>query len=181
MQGLAEPRRRRFLELDLGEAGYRFLGTLTLILAGIVLVSAGVVLVKRWVRTWLPLPTMDRVLAMSGEEFERALRQICEREGWWVELTPRSGDFGADLLMSKNGRKVVVQAKRWRKSAGIKAVQEAAGARDVYGADEAWVVCTSGFTKAAVKQAKASRVRLRDGAWLANELSRLGKANQTAA
>ncbi|MBN8691182.1 MAG: restriction endonuclease [Armatimonadetes bacterium] len=103
---------------------------------------------------------------MSGEEFERALRQILEREGWAVELTPRSNDFGADLVIHRQGRRVVVQAKRWRRPAGIKSVQEAAGARDRYRADEAWVVSPSGFTRSAVEQARASRVRLKDGDWL---------------
>ena len=107
---------------------------------------------------------------MSGEEFERALRLLLEREGWRVELTPRTGDYGADLVISREGQRVVVQAKRWKKPAGIRAVQEALGARDRYRAEDAWVICPSGFTQAAVRQAKASRIRLKDGAWLGKRL-----------
>lgn len=138
-----------------------FLVFLCLILMGLLWI-----IVKCWVRRLMPLPTLGAIEKMSGEEFERALRQILEREGWAVELTPRSNDFGADLVIHRQGKRVVVQAKRWRRPAGIKSVQEAAGARDRYRADEAWVVSPSGFTRSAVEQAKSSRVRLKGGDWL---------------
>ncbi len=40
------------------------------------------------------------------------------------ELTPETGDYGADLVLSKDGRKIVVQAKRWKNVVGIEAVQQ---------------------------------------------------------
>jgi restriction system protein len=128
-----------------------------------------------WLRRIGRLPDFDRLNSMSGIEFERALRQIFERDGWRVELTPRSGDFGADLVLSKPGKRLVVQAKRWRRPVGIRAVQEALGARDRYRADEAWVVTQSTFSRAARAQAEASRVTLKDGEWLASEIWRLSE------
>lgn len=139
------------------------------------------VVIGRWLRRLGRLPRMERIHAMTGREFELALRQIFERDGWWVEMTPRSGDFGADLVLRKEGKRIVVQAKRWKKPVGVRAIQEALGARDVYRADEAWVVTQSLFTHAAAEQARASRVVLRDGAWLASELSRLGSASRDVA
>ncbi|MEH7272628.1 restriction endonuclease, partial [Neobacillus vireti] len=71
-----------------------------------------------------------------------------------------SGDFGADLLLKKDRKKIVVQAKRYSKDVGIKAVQEVMGARSYYKADEAWVVSNSYFTKAARELARNGNVAL---------------------
>lgn len=107
---------------------------------------------------------------MSGTQFENTLRQLFERDGWRVDLTKLTGDFGADLILHKDGKKVVVQAKRWKSPVGIRGVQEVVGARDTYKADEAWLVCCSTFTNAAIAQASASKVWLRDRAWLEAKL-----------
>lgn len=156
--------------LDFGTPFLKAFWPFILVALGIVALQVAWLYLKRWGRRFLPLPTAERVSQMSGEEFERALRLLLEREGWRVELTPRTGDYGADLVISREGQRVVVQAKRWKKPAGIRAVQEALGARDKYRAEEAWVICPSGFTKAAVRQAKASRIRLKDGDWLGKRL-----------
>lgn len=103
------------------------------------------------------------------------LRQLLERDGWKVELTPKSGDYGADLVIRRQGVKVVVQAKRWKKPVGVKAVQEALAARDIYRADEAWVVTNSTYSRAACRQAEASRIVLRDGDWLAHKIGELNR------
>ncbi|SDE75650.1 Topoisomerase DNA binding C4 zinc finger [Fontibacillus panacisegetis] len=75
-------------------------------------------------------------------------------------MTKAAGDFGADLIIQKDGKKIVVQAKRYSKNVGIKAVQEAQAAIAHYGASEAWVVTNSDFTAATYDLAKSNRVRL---------------------
>jgi len=55
---------------------------------------------------------------------------------------------------------VVVQAKRYSKAVGLKAVQEVTSAKPHYKADEAWVITNSSFTKAAEKLATSNNVRL---------------------
>ena len=83
-------------------------------------------------------------------------------KGYDVELTPYVGDYGADLVLKERGKKIVVQAKRYQSSVGVKAVQEIIPAMNVYGADEAWVVTNSYFTKQALTLAKANRVKMVD-------------------
>ncbi|CAG7651263.1 restriction endonuclease [Paenibacillus allorhizosphaerae] len=99
---------------------------------------------------------------MSGREFEEYLGQLFKFYGYSVIVTKEVGDFGADLVLSKDGIKIVVQAKRYSKNIGVKAVQEVHSAISYYNASEAWVVSNSGYTKAAITLAKTNNVRLID-------------------
>lgn len=53
---------------------------------------------------------LDAVGRMPWAEFDAALRQGFARDGWNV----RSADRGADLLLERPGRKVLVAARRWK-------------------------------------------------------------------
>ena len=101
-----------------------------------------------------------QVDAMSGAEFEEFLRLRYKAEGYAVRKTPYTGDYGADLILEKGQQKIAVQAKRYKSNVGIKAVQEIAAAKLHYGANEAWVVTNSFFTKAALELAKSNKVKL---------------------
>lgn len=101
-----------------------------------------------------------RVDAMSGAEFEEFLRLRYVAEGYNVQKTPYAGDYGADLILEKGQHKIAVQAKRYKSNVGIKAVQEISAAKLHYGADEAWVVTNSFFTKAAAELARSNKVKL---------------------
>ncbi|MFK9092798.1 restriction endonuclease [Bacillus salipaludis] len=46
-----------------------------------------------------------------------------------VCLTSVTGDYGADLVLSTTDKKIVVQAKRYNKKVGLKAVQEIVSAK----------------------------------------------------
>ncbi|WEK56243.1 MAG: restriction endonuclease [Candidatus Cohnella colombiensis] len=59
---------------------------------------------------------------MSGRQFEHYLNHLFKAHGFSVTVTQAAGDFGADLVISKDGRKLVVQTKRYSKNVGIKAV-----------------------------------------------------------
>lgn len=59
---------------------------------------------------------------MPGREFEEYLRVLFRERGYQVQLTPATGDFGADLILSAKNKKIVVQAKRYKKNVGLKAV-----------------------------------------------------------
>ncbi|MFD2613523.1 restriction endonuclease [Paenibacillus gansuensis] len=97
---------------------------------------------------------------MDGHRFEHYLAQLFKFHGYRSEVTKASGDYGADLVISKDGRKIVVQAKRYSAKVGIKAVQEAFAAIAHYGAAEAWVVTNNDYTDAAYALAKSNKVRL---------------------
>ncbi|WP_379135249.1 restriction endonuclease [Paenibacillus sp. sgz500958] len=97
---------------------------------------------------------------MDGVQFEKYLGHLLRAQGYKAEVTKAAGDFGADLLIQKDGKKIVVQAKRYSKNVGIKAVQEAQASIAHYGAAEAWVISNSDYTTAAYDLANSNRVKL---------------------
>ncbi|ULO10416.1 restriction endonuclease [Paenibacillus sp. 19GGS1-52] len=97
---------------------------------------------------------------MEGIQFEQYLGYLFRGQGYKTEVTKAAGDYGADLILQKDGKKIVVQAKRYSKNVGIKAVQEAQASIAHYGAVEAWVVSNSDYTTAAYELAKSNRVKL---------------------
>lgn len=103
---------------------------------------------------------MLEVDKMLGRTFEEFLQVLLKSRGYYVQITPASGDYGADLILSAKGKKIIVQAKRYRKNVGIRAVQEIASARSYYKADECWVITNSYFTDPAKKLARSNQVLL---------------------
>jgi restriction system protein len=104
--------------------------------------------------------TMYHVDAMSGYDFEKFLAEVFQTAGYDVEGTKLSGDQGADLFVSRFGKKTVIQAKNYSGSVGNAAVQEAISAKSFYACDEAMVVTNSYFTRSATELATAASVRL---------------------
>lgn len=98
--------------------------------------------------------------AFTGKQFEDYLHTLFSKLGYSVTLTKTTGDFGADLILYKDGTRIVVQAKRYSKKVGIKAVQEVYAAMSYYKASSAWVVTNNYFTDAAEQLAKVSTVKL---------------------
>jgi restriction system protein len=105
---------------------------------------------------------MHEIDKMDGIQFEHYLKELFKSQGYIVEVTKASGDFGADLILKSKEKKIVVQAKRYTNNVGIKAVQEISAAMKYYNAHECWVVTNSYFTKAAEKLASTVHVRLID-------------------
>ena len=97
---------------------------------------------------------------LSGIEFEEFLAGLFRVEGYEAELTPTSGDYGADLILSKSGRRIAVQAKRYVGSVGVQAVQEALSGQAYYQCDTAWVISTGSFTNNAMELAQKSGVKM---------------------
>ncbi len=107
---------------------------------------------------------------MSGVDFERFLSSMFRRLGYSSEMTATMGDYGGDLVLRKGAVKTIVQAKRWNRIVGVKAVQEVVAAKGYYDADFAIVVTNSTFTRQAEELARANRVELWDRARLAKML-----------
>lgn len=101
---------------------------------------------------------------MEGYMFEDYLKLLFFYLGYKVEQTQKSRDYGADLILinPENKKKIIVQAKRYNKPVGSKAVQEILAAKLHYGADYAWVVTNQTFTDQAELLAKENLVRLID-------------------
>ena len=102
---------------------------------------------------------------MSGIEYERYVASKLLKQGFKkAEVTPGSGDFGADIVgKDKHGREVCVQCKKYQGSVGVSAVQEVIAATRYYKCEYGMVVTTSTFTPAAKKMAAQTCVVLQEG------------------
>ena len=103
---------------------------------------------------------MSQIDALSGVEFEGFLKKLFEKMGYFVETTKKSYDFGADLVISKNGTKSIVQAKCLNKTVGAKAIQEIIGAKNHYNVQNLMVVTNRYFSKEAETMALENDVKL---------------------
>jgi restriction system protein len=98
---------------------------------------------------------------MDGTTFELRLEALFRSLGYRAEVVGSArGDYGGDLVIAKDGKRSVVQAKCWRKNVGVKAVQEVVAARGYYSADSAFVVTNRHFTQQAQELAKRNDVKL---------------------
>ncbi|MHC0038805.1 restriction endonuclease [Pseudoneobacillus sp. C159] len=116
---------------------------------------------------------------MTGTQFEYFLKLIFTDQGYKVQTTKVTGDFGADLVMTKGEKRIVVQAKRYNSRVGIKAIQEVVSSIAHYQANEGWVVTNNEFTDAAIQLAKSNRIKLIERNELIQMLSSL-EEQQTA-
>lgn len=105
---------------------------------------------------------IEQIDIMNGVQFEEYLTELFKSLGYRVKNTPRSGDYGADLILRKNGRTIAIQAKRYKGNVGISAVQEIIGAQKYYNADDIWVVTNSYYSKSAINLGAVNNVRLID-------------------
>lgn len=50
---------------------------------------------------------IENIDAMGGIQFEDYLSQLFRSQGYKVEVTSAAGDYGADLLLNNEGKKIV--------------------------------------------------------------------------
>lgn len=107
----------------------------------------------------LPPPVPNTVT--NGQEYEYFVAEYLRRTGYsQVTVTKGSGDYGVDILATKNGIKYAVQCKYYSSPVSLKAVQEVVAGAPCYGCNAAMVVTNNTFTKSAIKLAATNGVTL---------------------
>ncbi len=96
----------------------------------------------------------------KGISLELECAEILRRNKWQPQLTPKSGDQGADIIAQKGKMKLVVQCKNYESAVGNDAVQQIIAAKSFFDATIAAVVSKSGFTKSAIQLAEKTNVLL---------------------
>jgi restriction system protein len=99
---------------------------------------------------------------MKGHDFEKYIGVLLRDLGYQVDHTRLSGDFGADLILKKEGQCIAAQLKRYRGLVGIEAIYQAVGSKAYYHCENAAVITNSYFTSAAKKSAKVNNCWLVD-------------------
>lgn len=99
---------------------------------------------------------------MDGIEFEYYLEALFKKLKFKPVVTKATHDFGADLILKSEHKKIVVQVKRSNSKVGIKAVQEIFAAQRYHNANEAWIVTNSFYTKSATELGSACDIVMKD-------------------
>ena len=101
---------------------------------------------------------------MDGWEFENWSAEWLGKHGFYnVEVTKGSGDYGADIICSKNGETYAVQCKKYSGKVTYRAVEEVICAKNYYGTDRAMIFTNSELTPQADEAAKKLGVVVYDG------------------
>ncbi|AZZ44824.1 hypothetical protein C1896_07805 [Pseudomonadaceae bacterium SI-3] len=98
--------------------------------------------------------------SMSGHDYERYLAELMTKLGWDAQVTPGSGDHGADIIATRGNRRLAIQCKLYSNAVGNKSVQEAYSAKGYYDCTDACVITNSVFTPAAKQAAGKLNITL---------------------
>ena len=96
----------------------------------------------------------------KGIKFENKCIEILKSKGWIVEETSLSGDQGIDIIASVGNFRLCIQCKDHIKAIGNRAVQEVTAGKIYWKGTHSILISKSGFTKAAIKLARANKVIL---------------------
>jgi len=100
---------------------------------------------------------------MDGHEFERYCAGLLKKGGFTdVKVTSGSGDFGVDILASKDGITYAIQCKRQTGNVGNKAVQEIYSGKEFYKRHIGVILTNQYFTNGARETAERTGIILWD-------------------
>lgn len=98
---------------------------------------------------------------LSGHDFERLLLSLFEAMGYVTQHVGKTGDQGADLIANKDGKRILIQAKRYKWNVDNSAVQQAYTAMKFYDCNQGMVISSAdNFTPSAKQLAKATGIEL---------------------
>lgn len=108
---------------------------------------------------------LDSIAALGWRDFERLVGEAFRRRGYVIEETGLGGaDGGIDLILCRNGQRILVQCKRWRHArVPVSAVREMYGLLTHHRADAVRIAALGGFTRDAARFAEGKPVELIDG------------------
>lgn len=105
---------------------------------------------------------ISQVDSMSGPAFEHYVARLLQDRGYSATVTKSSGDFGVDILASRNTTLYAIQCKRQSRNVSRRAVSDAVAGQIHYGRDTAMVVTNAWFTAGARTLARSTGCELVD-------------------
>ncbi|WP_081974638.1 restriction endonuclease [Novilysobacter arseniciresistens] len=118
-----------------------------------------------------PARMAELLCKMTWGEFEQAVAEAYQGQGWTAELTKSGADGGVDVFLRKGDTTWLVQCKHWQSKVNVKEVREIYGLMHHHNADRVVIVSLMGFTARATEFVHGKAVDLVDGKQLASKLS----------
>lgn len=114
---------------------------------------------------------LHRIDGMDGFAFENWCADALWTIGFSdVNVTPRSGDQGVDILAQKDGIKYAIQCKCYSSNLGNTPIQEVTAGKSLYRCHVGVVITNRYFTQKAVELAEATGTLLWDRDWILDYL-----------
>lgn len=112
--------------------------------------------------------SIESIRALSWQEFELLVAEAFRRKGFKVLENGGGGpDGGIDLILQRDGKKSIVQCKRWRTlSIGVSHIRELYGVMNAVQANDCVFVISGNYTADARLFAEEKPIWLIDGAEL---------------
>lgn len=107
--------------------------------------------------------TNEEIQALNGDQFEELIIVFYQTFGFTAIKTPKTNDYGADVIVESPIGKISVQCKRQTSNVGIKAIQEVYASMMKYNSVASVVISSSDFTNSAIELAKCCNVELING------------------
>ena len=105
---------------------------------------------------------LDDVDTMPGIKFEEYVAELFRLQGYKIQTTAISGDYGVDLIVIKDGVCTAIQTKRYSKAVNQAAVREVVAGMKQYDCSQSMVITNNYFTKFAVDLAATNECVLVD-------------------
>ena len=111
---------------------------------------------------------------MGSVEFEHYVAAVLRGRGYTIEFTRATGDFGVDLIATRDGVRTAVQCKRAARAVNGAAIQQVVAGAAVHDCSTTMVVSNHRYTRAAEQLAAVHDCVLVDRTRLAR-LARTGR------
>lgn len=107
---------------------------------------------------------LDNIDNMEGVAFENFLiNHLLPNEGYAnISPTSTTGDYGVDIIATKNDIKCAIQCKRYNNKVSVDAIQEVVAGRKHYRCDKAMVITNNYYTNNAKELAEDNKVEILD-------------------
>lgn len=124
---------------------------------------------------------LNYLLKLNPYEFEKAVANMFELDGYEVKVTSKSNDGGKDIIMRKNNKVYLVECKRYNSDnkIGREALQKFFAAIYEEKAEGGFFITTSDFTSTAYDYPKAinNKIKLINGEKLSKAMLRVFPIN----
>ncbi|MBU2617249.1 MAG: restriction endonuclease [Euryarchaeota archaeon] len=116
------------------------------------------------VREWkeIEIGLANNFVNLTSSQFERFTARLFQKMGYTAQITPGTGDFGADIIAKKKDETVLIEVKKYSEGNNVapRDVQRTLGALWKHKADKAVFITTSDFTIRAREIEKEAPIEL---------------------
>ena len=113
--------------------------------------------IKKWKEIEIGLN--NNFANLTGYQFEELIAELFARMGYKTKVTPKSGDYGVDVIAMDKEDIIAIQCKKLKDGINVsnRDIQRARGSMDFYDANKCIIITNQDFTIQAKEQARRTK------------------------